>query len=98
MSFHGGFLGVVLAMLVFARRRGIPFWPLIDLIATATPFGLFFGRLANFINGELFGRVTDVPWAIVFPNGGHLARPPSPLYQAGLEGIGPFSFLRMLTQ
>ena len=97
MSFHGGFLGVVLAMLLFTRRRGIPFWPLIDVIATATPFGLFFGRLANFINGELFGRVTDVPWAIVFPNGGDLPRHPSQLYEAGLEGIVLFIFLRILT-
>jgi phosphatidylglycerol---prolipoprotein diacylglyceryl transferase len=97
MSFHGGFLGVVLAMVLFARRRGVPFWPLIDVIAATVPFGLFFGRVANFINGELFGRITDVPWAVVFPNGGDLPRHPSQLYEAGLEGIALFIFLRILT-
>jgi phosphatidylglycerol:prolipoprotein diacylglycerol transferase len=97
MSFHGGFLGVVLAMMLFSRRRRIPFWPLIDVVATAVPFGLFFGRVANFINGELFGRITDVPWAIIFPNGGDLPRHPSQLYEAGLEGIALFIFLRILT-
>ena len=67
MSFHGGFLGTILAMVLFARSRRIPVWSLIDVVAAAVPFGLFFGRLANFINGELFGRATDVPWAMVFP-------------------------------
>ena len=97
MSFHGGFLGVVLAMVLFAHRRGVPFWPLIDVIAATVPFGLFFGRVANFSNGELFGRITDVPWAIVFPNGGERPRHPSQLYEAGLEGIALFIFLRILT-
>jgi phosphatidylglycerol:prolipoprotein diacylglycerol transferase len=97
MSFHGGFLGTVLAMVIFARRRNIPIWSLIDVVAPSVTFGLLLGRLANFINGELFGRVTDLPWAIVFPNGGAEPRHPSELYEAGLEGIVLFAFLRLLT-
>jgi phosphatidylglycerol:prolipoprotein diacylglycerol transferase len=97
MSFHGGFLGTILAMALFARSRRIPVWSLIDVIAPSVTFGLFLGRLANFINGELFGRVTDVPWAIVFPNGGPEPRHPSELYEAGLEGIVLFAMLRILT-
>jgi phosphatidylglycerol---prolipoprotein diacylglyceryl transferase len=87
MSFHGGFLGVVVAAFIFARRHGVPALLLADLLAVAAPVGLFFGRLANFINGELFGRVSDVPWAMVFPHGGPLPRHPSQLYEAGLEGL-----------
>jgi len=97
MSFHGGFLGMMLAMTLFARARRIPVWSLIDVIAPGVPLGLFFGRLANFINGELFGRVTDVPWAFVFPNGGDEPRHASQLYEAGLEGIALFVLLRILT-
>jgi phosphatidylglycerol:prolipoprotein diacylglycerol transferase len=97
MSFHGGFLGTILAMMIFARSRRIPIWSLIDVIAPSVTFGLFLGRLANFINGELFGRVSDVPWAIVFPNGGAEPRHPSELYEAGLEGIVLFAILRILT-
>jgi phosphatidylglycerol:prolipoprotein diacylglycerol transferase len=91
MSFHGGFLGTVVAMILFARSRGIPTWSLFDLVAATVPIGLFLGRIANFINGELWGRIADVPWAVVFPNGGPLPRHPSQLYQAGLEGIGLFA-------
>jgi phosphatidylglycerol:prolipoprotein diacylglycerol transferase len=97
MSFHGGFLGTVLAMVLFARARRIPIWSLIDVIAPSVTFGLFLGRLANFINGELFGRATDVPWAMVFPNGGPEPRHPSELYEASLEGIVLFAVLRILT-
>ncbi len=97
MSFHGGFLGVMLAMGLFARSRAIPFWSMVDTIAPAVPFGLFFGRLANFINGELYGRVTDVPWAIVFPGGGDLPRHPSQLYEAALEGVVLFLVMRFAT-
>ena len=97
MSFHGGFLGTVLAMVIFAWRRAIPVWSLIDVIAPAVTFGLFLGRLANFVNGELWGRVSAVPWAIVFPNGGAEARHPSQLYEAALEGVVLFLFLRLLT-
>ncbi|HWK44143.1 MAG TPA: prolipoprotein diacylglyceryl transferase [Stellaceae bacterium] len=87
MSFHGGCIGVILALFLFARQRGIPFFALSDIVACATPIGLFFGRLANFINGELWGRATDVPWAMVFPNAGPEPRHPSQLYQATLEGV-----------
>jgi phosphatidylglycerol:prolipoprotein diacylglycerol transferase len=87
MSFHGGFLGVLLATIWFTRKRKIRFWAFIDLAAVVAPIGLFFGRLANFINSELWGRVTDVPWAIVFPNGGPAPRHPSQLYEAGMEGL-----------
>jgi phosphatidylglycerol---prolipoprotein diacylglyceryl transferase len=87
MSFHGGFIGCVLAVVLFAWRRGIPFLSLGDVTTAVAPIGLFLGRLANFINGELWGRPTDVPWAMIFPNGGPLARHPSQLYEAGLEGL-----------
>jgi phosphatidylglycerol:prolipoprotein diacylglycerol transferase len=87
MSFHGGFLGVVVAAYVFARRNGVPALPLADMLAIAAPIGLFFGRVANFINGELFGRPANVPWAMVFPQGGPEPRHPSQLYEAGLEGL-----------
>jgi phosphatidylglycerol:prolipoprotein diacylglycerol transferase len=87
MSFHGGLLGTTIAMILFARRNAIPVWSMFDIIAAVAPVGLFFGRIANFINGELWGRLTDVPWAVVFPTGGPFARHPSQLYEAGLEGI-----------
>jgi phosphatidylglycerol:prolipoprotein diacylglycerol transferase len=96
MSFHGGLLGLVGVVLVFSRRRGFPTLALGDLVAAAAPIGLFFGRIANFINGELFGRVTEAPWAVVFPHGGDLPRHPSQLYEAFLEGIVLFAVLAVL--
>ena len=96
MSFHGGFLGVVVAGLAFVRRRGIETLAFADLLACAAPIGLFLGRLANFINGELFGRVADVPWAMVFPRGGDFPRHPSQLYEAALEGVALFALLYIL--
>ncbi len=87
MSFHGGALGVTTAILLFTRARAIPFFAFSDIICAAIPIGLFFGRIANFINGELFGRVTDVPWAVVFPGGGPLPRHPSQIYEAFCEGL-----------
>lgn len=93
MSFHGGLLGVVAATIWFARRRGLPLLTFGDRIACVAPIGLFFGRLANFINGELFGRAADVPWAIVFPRGGPMARHPSQIYEALLEGAFLFLIL-----
>jgi phosphatidylglycerol:prolipoprotein diacylglycerol transferase len=87
MSFHGGALGVLVAIGLFCRQRKIDFLAFADIICCAVPIGLFFGRLANFINGELWGRVSDVPWAMVFPTGGPEPRHPSQLYEAGLEGI-----------
>jgi len=87
MSFHGGALGVTLAILLFTRARRLPVLAFSDVIAEAIPIGLFFGRIANFINGELFGRETDIPWAMVFPNGGPVPRHPSQLYEAVCEGL-----------
>ncbi|AHK45041.1 MULTISPECIES: prolipoprotein diacylglyceryl transferase [Ensifer] len=87
MSFHGGFLGTTIAMIVFARRNGIAIWSMFDIVATVVPIGLFFGRIANFINGELWGRLSSMPWAMVFPTGGPFARHPSQLYEAALEGL-----------
>ncbi len=101
MSFHGGMLGVVLALLLFARRRHIPVLALSDLVAAAVPIGLFFGRIANFINAELWGRVTDVPWGVDFSaadeRAGDLPRHPSQLYEAALEGVALFVLLLVLT-
>ena len=89
MSFHGGFLGVIVAVLLWSRANRVPLLPLGDAVAMATPPGLFFGRMANFINGELWGRPTDVPWAMVFPDprAGGVPRHPSQLYEAVLEGL-----------
>jgi phosphatidylglycerol:prolipoprotein diacylglycerol transferase len=98
MSFHGGLLGVAVAEIAFARRRGIPLLALTDIVAAAAPIGLFLGRIANFVNGELFGRPSELPWAMVFPHGGPLARHPSQLYEAGLEGILLFLALYVLVR
>jgi len=89
MSFHGGLLGVVVALAWFAHLRGHPVLAVADAVAPAIPIGLFFGRIANFINGELYGRIADpdLPWAMEFPTGGPFPRHPSQLYQAGLEGL-----------
>lgn len=97
MSFHGGFIGTTLAMIWFARSRGLPLWSFIDIIAAVVPIGLFFGRIANFINSELWGRTTDVPWAVIFPNGGPIARHPSQLYEAILEGLLLWLVIRAAT-
>ena len=96
MSFHGGITGTTLAMILFARKNNIPIWSLFDIVAGVVPIGLFFGRIANFINGELWGRLADVPWAVIFPSGGPFARHPSQLYEAGLEGIVLLSVLALL--
>jgi phosphatidylglycerol---prolipoprotein diacylglyceryl transferase len=97
MSFHGGLVGTIVAMILFAARRQISALSLFDVIAASVPFGLFFGRIANFINGELYGRPTDVPWGVVFPAGGDVPRHPSQLYESALEGIGIFMVLWLLT-
>jgi phosphatidylglycerol:prolipoprotein diacylglycerol transferase len=90
MSFHGGLLGVLGAFLYFANSRGKSFWEVADFAAPLVPPGLFFGRVGNFINGELWGKVSDVPWAVVFPGAGALPRHPSQIYEALLEGIALF--------
>jgi phosphatidylglycerol:prolipoprotein diacylglycerol transferase len=87
MSFHGGLIGVVTAIILFGWRRQRPLFEIGDAVCAAVPIGLFFGRIANFINGELYGRPSDVPWAVVFPRGGTEPRHPSQLYEAVLEGL-----------
>jgi phosphatidylglycerol:prolipoprotein diacylglycerol transferase len=98
MSFHGGMLGVTTALILFARQRKMHLFDVSDLVATATPIGLFFGRLANFVNGELWGRVTDSPLGMVFPDGGPNPRHPSQLYEAASEGLILFVLLAVLAQ
>ncbi|HTV34707.1 MAG TPA: prolipoprotein diacylglyceryl transferase [Methylocella sp.] len=93
MSFHGGLAGTALAIYLLARRRGLPVLSLSDVSAAAVPIGLFLGRIANFIRPELWGRPTDVPWAMVFPGSGPLPRHPSQLYEAALEGVVLFLVL-----
>ena len=87
MAFHGALLGVTIAVLIMAKRHHVPFFVLTDRIALVVPIGLFFGRLSNFINGELYGRVTALAWGMVFPNSDGQPRHPSQLYEAGLEGL-----------
>jgi phosphatidylglycerol:prolipoprotein diacylglycerol transferase len=97
MAFHGGALGVILAALWFCRREGLNPLAFGDRVAVVVPIGLFFGRIANFINGELWGRQTDVPWGMVFPaDPAQLPRHPSQLYQAGLEGLALFALMLLL--
>ena len=101
MSFHGGMLGVFVAIGLFARRRGVSYFAVADIIAAAAPIGLFLGRIANFINGELYGRVADaekVPWAMVFPGGGPLPRHPSQIYEALTEGALLFVIMYFLVR
>ncbi len=93
MSFHGGVIGVTAAIIWMSRKEGLNWLRVHDYIACCVPFGLFFGRLANFVNGELWGKETDVAWAIIFPTGGPVPRHPSQLYEAGLEGIVLFAIL-----
>jgi phosphatidylglycerol:prolipoprotein diacylglycerol transferase len=97
MSFHGGALGVLLALTLFAWRNKLDLLRLGDVAAACTPIGLFFGRIANFINGELWGRPTSLPWGIIFPGAGPEPRHPSELYEAGLEGLVLFLLLRWST-
>jgi len=96
MAFHGGALGVIVALFLFAWRQKIQLLRLSDIVCACVPIGIFFGRIANFINGELFGRVTDVKWAVIFPRGGELPRHPSQLYEALLEGPLIFAILLIL--
>jgi phosphatidylglycerol:prolipoprotein diacylglycerol transferase len=100
MSFHGGFLGCVLAVVLFALKRRIPMLSLGDVTCAVGPIGLFLGRLANFVNGELWGRPTDVPWAMIFPGreAGPIPRHPSQLYEATLEGLVLFVILMVLVR
>lgn len=96
MSFHGGLLGVMLAIWYFTKSRKISIHRFSDYVACTVPIGLFFGRVANFINGELWGGPSDLPWAMKFPTGGDIGRHPSQLYEAGLEGLTLFIVLNFL--
>ncbi len=98
MSFHGGVIGVIVAVFWYSRKIKYPFLGLTDLIVLYVPIGIFLGRLANFVNDELWGRVTDVPWAVRFPNGGYLPRHPSQLYEAFFEGLVMLLVLNFLWQ
>jgi phosphatidylglycerol---prolipoprotein diacylglyceryl transferase len=96
MSFHGGLIGFIAAFYLFSRRHKISFLGLMDVLACVAPIGIFLGRMANFINGELWGRVTDSAFGMIFPTGGELPRHPSQLYEAGLEGVVLFVVLMWL--
>jgi phosphatidylglycerol:prolipoprotein diacylglycerol transferase len=96
MSFHGGLIGSLIAGILFCRRLRADFWQVSDLVAVTAPIGLGLGRLANFVNGELYGRVSDLPWAMIFPSGGPLPRHPSQLYEFFLEGVVLFTLLWFL--
>jgi phosphatidylglycerol---prolipoprotein diacylglyceryl transferase len=98
MSFHGGVIGCAAAIVLFALRRHIAILSLADVTAAVAPIGLFLGRIANFINGELWGRPSDVPWAMVFPHGGPIPRHPSQLYEATLEGVLLFIIVAWLVR
>ena len=98
MSFHGGLIGTIVALVLFAQRQGITVLTIADLAAGVTPVGLGLGRIGNFINGELYGRPTDVQWCMVFPAGGPACRHPSQLYEALLEGLLLFTLLWLLTR
>jgi phosphatidylglycerol---prolipoprotein diacylglyceryl transferase len=97
MSFHGGLIGTVAAMVLFARSRGFSCYPLFDIVAASVGLGLFLGRTANFINQELWGKPSELPWAVIFPAAGPLPRHPTQLYEAMLEGIVLLALLRVLT-
>jgi len=96
MSFHGGLIGVIVAIFIFSKNKNVSFFRYSDIIACVTPIGLFLGRIANFINGELFGKISTLPWAIIFPNSGNISRHPSQIYEAILEGIVLFILINFL--
>lgn len=96
MSFHGGIIGVILGLFYFSYKEKFKFLKITDIVALYVPIGIFLGRIANFINGELWGRVTDVPWAVKFPTGGYLPRHPSQLYEALTEGVLMLTILNIL--
>ena len=98
MSFHGGLAGCATALILLAKKKNLPILSFADIASAVVPLGLFFGRIANFINGELWGRVTDVSWAVVFPHGGPFPRHPSQLYEAVLEGLAILVILAIAIQ
>ena len=96
MSFHGGLLGVIVAIFIFSKNKNTNFFKYSDIVACVAPIGIFLGRIANFINGELFGKISTLPWAVIFPNGGNVARHPSQIYEAILEGLVLFILINFL--
>ena len=96
MSFHGGLLGVIVAIFIYSKNKKVSFFKCSDIIACVAPIGLFLGRIANYINGELFGKISTLPWAVIFPNGGNIARHPSQIYEAILEGFVLFILINFL--
>ena len=96
MSFHGGLLGVIVAIFIFSKNKNTSFFKYSDIVVCVAPIGLFLGRIANFINGELFGKISTLPWAVIFPNGGNIARHPSQIYEAILEGLVLFILINFL--
>ncbi len=96
MSFHGGLLGVIVSIIFFSKKTKTNFFKFADIVYCIAPIGLFLGRIANFINGELYGKISTLPWAVIFPNGGSVARHPSQIYEAILEGIILFILINYL--
>ena len=97
MSFHGGLIGVVITTIFFCKTRNLDIFRFLDVLACAAPIGIFLGRLANFINGELYGKITTMPWSVVFPDGGNVGRHPSQIYEALLEGLILFFLINFLS-
>ena len=97
MSFHGGLLGVIISIIFFSKKTKINFFKFADIVSCVAPIGIFLGRIANFINGELYGKISTLPWAVIFPYGGSLARHPSQIYEAILEGIILFILINYLS-
>ena len=96
MSFHGGLLGVIVSIIFFSKKTKTNFFKFADIVSCVAPIGLFLGRIANFINGELYGKISNIPWAVIFPSGGDLGRHPSQIYEAALEGIFLFFLINYL--
>ena len=96
MSFHGGLIGVIVSIIFFSKKTETNFFKSADIVSCVAPIGIFLGRIANFINGELYGKISTLPWAIIFPNGGSIARHPSQIYEAFLEGIILFILINYL--
>ena len=96
MSFHGGLLGVIVSIIFFSKKTKTNFFKFADIVSCVAPIGIFLGRIANFINGELYGKISTLPWAVIFPNGGSMARHPSQIYEAILEGLILFILINYL--
>ena len=96
MSFHGGLIGIIISIIFFSKKTKINFFKFSDIVSCVAPIGIFLGRIANFINGELYGKVSTLPWSVIFPNGGDVGRHPSQIYEAILEGLVLFILINYL--